>query len=396
MTTYSHSRISTFENCPLKFKYNYIDKVEVLIEQSIEAFMGSMVHDVLEKLYKDLKFQKTNNLQELLDHLKEIWEKNWSEEILIVRKDYTKENYFSMAETFLSDYYNHYKPFNQGRTIDTEKRILLSLDSEGKYQLQGYIDRLVLVKDGVYEVHDYKTNSSLPTQEYLDSDRQLALYAIAVQEMYPDAKEIKLIWHFLAFDKEMQSKRTDEELVSLKETTIGKIKEIESTKEFPPNVTPLCSWCEFKIICPKWKHAVEIENKTPEAFKADDGVKLVDEYAKLRDEEKKIAIKLEALKDSLARFAEQKGVSAIFGSNSKVNIWNKMCDKFPKSTDPDYEEFVDMVKKLGLWSDFSRLDAFKLEKAFEGRELFPEIKSVLEKFAKREKIERIYLNRNKK
>jgi len=37
-------------------------------------------------------------------------------------------------------------------------------------------------------------------QEYLDEDRQLALYAMAVKRMYPDAKQVKLAWNFLAFD----------------------------------------------------------------------------------------------------------------------------------------------------------------------------------------------------
>ena len=63
---YSHSRLSTFEQCPLKFKFAYIDKIETEIEETIEAFLGSRVHEALEKLYKDLKFQKLNTLKELL------------------------------------------------------------------------------------------------------------------------------------------------------------------------------------------------------------------------------------------------------------------------------------------------------------------------------------------
>ena len=51
MKTYSHSRLSTFEQCPLKFKFQYIDKIEKA-EESVEAFMGKRVHEVLEKLYE--------------------------------------------------------------------------------------------------------------------------------------------------------------------------------------------------------------------------------------------------------------------------------------------------------------------------------------------------------
>ena len=67
MATYSHSRISTFEQCSLKYKYRYIDKVETEIVRTIETFMGDLVHQTLEKLYKDLKFQKVNTVDELVD-----------------------------------------------------------------------------------------------------------------------------------------------------------------------------------------------------------------------------------------------------------------------------------------------------------------------------------------
>ena len=40
MTVYSHSRLSCFEQCPPKYKLNYIDKVETEVEEGIEAFLG--------------------------------------------------------------------------------------------------------------------------------------------------------------------------------------------------------------------------------------------------------------------------------------------------------------------------------------------------------------------
>ena len=66
MTIYSHSRLSCFEQCPQKFKLHYIDKVKTEVEESVEAFMGSRVHDTLEKLYRDLQYQKMNSLEDLL------------------------------------------------------------------------------------------------------------------------------------------------------------------------------------------------------------------------------------------------------------------------------------------------------------------------------------------
>ncbi|RPJ04757.1 MAG: hypothetical protein EHM36_09395, partial [Deltaproteobacteria bacterium] len=77
MPTYSHSQLSTYETCPHQYKLAYIDRIETETE-GIEAFMGSRVHDALEKLYRDLmKVDKLNTLQEILDFYHQSWEKNW-------------------------------------------------------------------------------------------------------------------------------------------------------------------------------------------------------------------------------------------------------------------------------------------------------------------------------
>jgi hypothetical protein len=64
MTVYSHSRLSCYEQCPARFKLQYIDKVETEVEQSVEAFLGVRVHEALEKLYRDLGFQKKDSLED--------------------------------------------------------------------------------------------------------------------------------------------------------------------------------------------------------------------------------------------------------------------------------------------------------------------------------------------
>ena len=200
---FSHSRLSCYEQCPQKYKLKYVDRVETEIEQSIEAFLGSRVHETLEKLYRDLGYQKVNTLEELLDFFRDEWKKNWDDSIVIVKEEYGPENYIKMGAKFITDYYNKYKPFDQGKTISLEERILIKLDDSGNYKLQGFIDRVMESKEGYYEVHDYKTNSRLPLADYLDNDRQLALYAIGVKERYPDVKDVRLVWHFLAFDKDL-------------------------------------------------------------------------------------------------------------------------------------------------------------------------------------------------
>lgn len=56
MPIYSHSRLSTFETCRLKYKYTYIDRIRKEGE-GVEAFLGSRFHEMMEKLYAEIKFK---------------------------------------------------------------------------------------------------------------------------------------------------------------------------------------------------------------------------------------------------------------------------------------------------------------------------------------------------
>ncbi|HOU79070.1 MAG TPA: PD-(D/E)XK nuclease family protein [Candidatus Pacearchaeota archaeon] len=262
MIVYSHSRLSTFEQCPLKYKLRYIDKIKPEIEKTIEAHLGSSVHDTLEWIYNSVKenSEKSPTLDEIINHYIKIWKKDLTQNILIVKKQLTQADYFNKGIQFLADYYQEYYPFKDG-TIECEKEITIKLDENT--QIKGFIDRLVYdLENNRYEIHDYKTAGTLPSQEKMDQDRQLALYSIAIKELYGQDKEVLLVWHYLAYNHKIISKRTREQLENLKEETKNLIKDIQNTKVFLPNKSILCEWCEYKSICPEWNF--EIQEKVSE------------------------------------------------------------------------------------------------------------------------------------
>ena len=399
MTVYSHSRLSCFEQCPCKYKLAYIDKVETEIEESIEAFLGSCVHEVLEKLYYDLKYQKVNSLDDLISYLHEIWNKNWDDSIVIVKEEYGPDNYLKMGEKYISDYYNRYHPFNQGKTIALEDRILINLDDEGNYQLQGFIDRLTEVDDGFYEIHDYKTNSRLPLNDYIRSDRQLALYMIGVKNNYPDVKNVRLIWHFLAFDKEIDSTRTDEELENLKKDTINLIDRIEREKKFDANPSFLCDWCEFKSICRQWSHLYVIREKPENEYLGDPGVKLVNRYAELKQKQKQVNLDLYAeidkLEEAIIDFAEKEGVDVVFGSKNKVRIKESEQSKFPNKHSKERERLEQVLKEHGKWEEVMQLDTAALNKIIQEKQWDSKLLDVLSEYVKLERNKRLFLSKIK-
>jgi putative RecB family exonuclease len=250
MTVYSHSRLSSFEQCPLKFKYRYLDKIKPDVEDSIESHLGKAVHATLEWLYMEVKKNILPSIEDIIKYYSEEWEKTFNPETRIVRKNMSAKDYFNKGVQFLVDYYMKHKPFNDG-TLEVEKRIAIDLDQEGKYKIRGFIDRLVYnLKEKRYEIHDYKTANMLPTQEKMDQDRQLALYSIAIKDIHGYDKEVVLIWHYLAHNTKIISKRTNEQLAALKRQTIALIDTVENATEFPHYISALCGWCEYKTMCP--------------------------------------------------------------------------------------------------------------------------------------------------
>lgn len=399
MTVYSHSRLSCYEQCPQRFKFQYIDKIETEEEETVEAFLGTQVHEALEKLYRDLQHQKENTLEELLAFVEDQWSANWDDDIIIVRKEYGPKNYLMMARKYITDYYRRYTPFTQGKTIALEQLIQITLDDDGEYRLRGFIDRLTETSDGFYEIHDYKTNSRLPLPEYLRTDRQLALYMIGVQNQYPDVQDVQLIWHFLKFDKEINSTRTQEELAELKQNTIQLIDHIEGDSEYKARPGSLCDWCEFQSVCGQWSHLYTIREKPANDYRKDSGLQLVNEYAKLKKKQRQVNAEIdeqvEKVEEALLAFAEKEQVDVVFGSNNKVRITDSEKYLFPSKNSTQREQLEEVLRSFGKLQLVSQLDTAALGRILQEKEWEPTVLKAVWDHVEVERKKRLYLSKRK-
>lgn len=395
MPLYSHSRLQTFEDCPQKYKFKYIDKIEKPEEESIEAFVGSRVHDVLEKLYKDLQRCKLDSLDDLLAYYGEVWKKEWEPAIKIVNKNLTAENYFDYGAKCLRNYYERYKTFDQSQTLETEARIVFPLDDRGDYKIQGYIDRVARQPDGTWEIHDYKTGSHLPAQAELDSDRQLALYQIGLRTRWPEATRVELVWHYVGFDTTLRSRRTAEDLKAVAAETIGVIKQIEQEKEFAPRQSKLCDWCEYRAACPLWKHVDAVEALPPAEFAADEGARLANQLLETKSQIDRLTRQFEELKALITEFCRQRQVSAVAGRGGRVAVKQFLQTVFPLKHDPKREPLEALLKKLGRWEDISELDIHELKKVFDEKLWPKDLLAKLQPFARTETATRVTVTRTK-
>ena len=250
MAVYSHSRISSFENCPLQYRYRYIDQIKRDVD-GVEALVGKVVHEVLQALYSDLARARAAGAHEFVGMFNRLWRAKVGPTVRIVRENMTLEDYRILGERCIRSFYDGQHPFEGGEVVGCETRVEFGLDPEGRFRILGFIDRIDRVAPGVYEIHDYKTGV-LPRAGALKADRQLSLYEIAVREQFEGVREVRHVWHYLAHGKEFDQRRTPEELGRIRLSTIRAIQNIEATAEFPARASALCSWCEYQEICPEW------------------------------------------------------------------------------------------------------------------------------------------------
>ncbi len=359
MAVYSHSRIETFTTCPRKYAFCYLEKAPKG-PAGIEAFMGSRVHEALEWLYDEVRACRSPSEDELVARFDAVWTAAWSDDVRIVREERTAADYREIGQRALRDYHRRYAPFDQGVTVGLEMRIALSLDDE--HQLVGYIDRLVKVSDGVWEIHDYKTSGTLATQQQADADRQLALYEMAVREMYADARDVELVWHYLAFDQEVRSRRTDEQLAALRADTLARIVRIESQEEFPTHVSRLCDWCDYRGACPAWAHLCSLQELAPDEHAQESGVQLVDDYMRCGDEIRALTERKAALAAALAALAQRDQLERVFGTEYAVTVRRSEDIALPSAKDPRREEVERILRESGLWERYAALSASALSR----------------------------------
>jgi len=366
MPTYSHSKLETFDNCPMRYKLQYIDKVEVEEFESVEAFLGSLVHETMEKLYQDVQMTKIPTAEELVAVFDDLWDDRWHDGIKVVKKAYNADHYREIGRKCVADYHAGHYPFDHARTIALEHLVFFPLDDDEQYWIRGIIDRISVTRDDRYEIHDYKTSSRLMTQRAADRDRQLALYQIGVGRMWKDAKDVDLVWHYMAFGRELRSTRTPEQLEAMKGDVMNLISRIESERNFYPRETPLCNWCAYTEHCPA-KSPVKVAAATAaNEYLKESAAALVNKYAVLSSRKGEVEEELGRVREALVEHAKKNRVQNIRGDKHKVFVKLYRGYSFPGKDAPERKELEKIVKDAGLWERVAVLSPVSLAKLVEG------------------------------
>ena len=249
---YSYSRLNTFENCPQKYKIQYIDKIKSKNE-GIEAFIGKRIHESLEWLYENSNQNNFISFDRLADKFDQLWIEKWHKNIYVAKNPYKRVSYtlnqnqykkiaLNNLSLFYVKYFNH-----NNKTIYTELKVKVDIDG---YIFKGIIDRIDLDQDELYVI-DYKTGKSKLKLTLLDK-LQLYIYQLAVEKKYKN-KKIYLSWYYVNSKngvKKISLNQKDKNKLNNKLLSI--LKNIEKSKyenKFPAKETLLCNWCYYWSQC---------------------------------------------------------------------------------------------------------------------------------------------------
>jgi RecB family exonuclease len=236
--------------------------------------------------------------------------------------------------------------------------------------LRGTIDRMDRLPGGGYEIVDYKTNRRLPPRAAIDRDLQLSIYALAAREVWGIEPE-RLTLYYLLPGERMTTTRSNEDIDVLR-GRIATVSERIAAGKFEPRDNPLCNWCDYQHLCPLYKHKYERDN-TPEKVQ-----RVVDEWVRLKREDRERWKRLEELGATIRAFAEEHGLRRLFGNGGSISIVDRV------ETTPDPLAVRAALEPLGLYESVLSIDPKRLAELIDSRSLPPDVEDAL--LASREEV----------
>ena len=357
LNRYSHSSLDTFQTCPRRFKFRHLDKVDVPSRETADQRLGNAVHRQLQKAYQWAFDGKLITLEQMLELFNAEWNTPEARKVEVLQEHMTVDDYIAIGRTMLTRYYEKFQPFNDGVLLGAELNLSFSLPGT-RYQFRGFVDRLWRRPDGVVEIWDYKTGNTLPRGPRDPAfRRQMALYQIGVQTMYPDFTDIELVQYFLKHGELIRSKLREDELDELVEQFRQEVHasiEAERLDNFPAVESGLCNFCEYFQLCPAKRHRLILEKEGGEGgderATMETAAELAEKFIALDKQLKDIKQEHAALKDDIIQAARDLQLQKLAGTTADITVKLGTEEKLPTKTEnPNaVAELSQLVRQWGL------------------------------------------------
>jgi putative RecB family exonuclease len=245
-TSLSPSKVASFKDCALAFRFSAIDQLPQ--PPSPSATKGTLVHRALELLMCERPEIRTpETASACLDRARA--EMATDPDFVELGLDAEAEAAFAAeAETLVRRYFDLEDP-SLVNPIGLELRLEARV---GTLTLRGIIDRLELDGDGGLVVTDYKTGKT-PGVAYEQSRLGGVHFYAFLCEQVLGRRPARIQLLYLAEPVAIVAEPSDQSIRGLQQRTMAIWKAVERACErddFRPRPSPLCEWCSFQAYCP--------------------------------------------------------------------------------------------------------------------------------------------------
>lgn len=248
MLKLSVSSIGTYDKCPKKYFYRYIEKPDVKAVKWGFTEFGSCAHLMLELFHKAImkKYIPRDKYAALM---------KWSFEKSVKQFDYDllnelvwtpdgDKNGIQYLREIMQNYLHLISKEGLPNVVGVE--IAYEFMVKDGVKIRGFIDRVDKIDDDTYHVVDYKTSKN---ERYLD-EFQLLVYANAIKRIYPDCKNVVGSYMMLKHDFKLKTWNFNDSDIERCDKLIDKSSSlIVSEDNWVKKPSMLCTWCDYKEIC---------------------------------------------------------------------------------------------------------------------------------------------------
>lgn len=243
---FSHSRLQTLDDCPKRYRLRYVEGLKEAF-QTIEAFMGTVVHEALQWAYAEREARRDPPAADVLERYHETWRARLSPSVKVVQEGRAAEQWRDEGAEMVARHHATTFAADRLATLAIEPRVNLEL---GPHAYTGFIDRLARDASGMLHVIDYKTSRSMP-RSMDEAGLQVRGYGVAVLDEH-GGLEVGLRYEYLRPGRALEEtfpRSRSADVTRVLSARIEAALERERAGEFPARPGPLCRWCGFRETC---------------------------------------------------------------------------------------------------------------------------------------------------
>lgn len=237
---HSVSSTRTYERCPARYRFAYLDGVEPSRLAPAAWRFGSVVHDGLEAAYRYRWAH--GSVGPMLDCLPAAFaavDRAW-EGYAMGRREGLRNAKNMTARQLLT------QPVSGPSILGVEE--LLTADI-GAIRIAGYADLIVGVGDAV-EIRDHKVTSDERTAEELAADFQLNLYGWLARRRWSSATEIRAAHCYPRSGRIVRTRLHDQGLQQARDRVQQTAARVAADGVFAPRPAEHCGSCRWLDRCP--------------------------------------------------------------------------------------------------------------------------------------------------